>query len=57
VIIVVPDTNVFVRETHLLRKKGGPALVRLLRATNGRLLIPEILHGEPIIRLFNEPAP
>ena len=46
VIVVVVDTNVFVRETHLLRKKGGPALVRLLRATNGRLLIPEILHRE-----------
>ncbi|OGA54974.1 MAG: hypothetical protein A3F74_17515 [Betaproteobacteria bacterium RIFCSPLOWO2_12_FULL_62_58] len=47
-IIVVCDTNVFVRETHLLRKKGGPALVRLLRAINGRLLIPEILQTEYI---------
>jgi hypothetical protein len=46
VIVVVVDTNVFVRETHLLRKKGGVALVRLLRATNGRLLIPEVLHRE-----------
>lgn len=45
-IVVVLDTNVFVRETHLLSKKGGPDLVRLLRATNGRLLIPEILHQE-----------
>lgn len=46
VIVVVLDTNVFARETHLLSKKSGPALVRLLRATNGRLLIPEILHRE-----------
>ena len=45
-IVVVVDTNVLVRETHLLSKKGGPPLVRLLRATNGRLLIPEILHNE-----------
>lgn len=44
--IVVVDTNVFVRETHLLRKKSGQALVRLLQATNGRLLIPEILRHE-----------
>lgn len=43
---VVVDTNVFVYETHMLRKKGGPDLVRLLRAMNGRLLIPEILHLE-----------
>ena len=45
-IVVVVDTNVFVRETHLLRKKKGPELVQLLRATNGRLLIPEILQRE-----------
>jgi hypothetical protein len=45
-VIVVIDTNVFVRDTHLLRKKGGPALIRLLRATRGQLLIPEILHRE-----------
>lgn len=45
-VIVVCDTNVFVRETHLLRKKGGPQLVRLLRAVNGRLFIPEILRTE-----------
>ncbi len=44
--IVVVDTNVFVRETHLLRKKSGHALVRLLRATRGQLLIPEILYRE-----------
>lgn len=56
-IVVVLDTNVFVRETHLLRKKGGPDLVRLLRATNGRLLIPEILYQECLeqsIKMANE---
>lgn len=47
-VIVVCDTNLFVRETHLLRKKGGPDLVRQLRATNGRLLLPEILRTEYI---------
>src|SRR4030095_15440871 len=44
----VCDTNVFVRETHLLRKKGGPQLVRLLRAVKGRLFLPEILKREYI---------
>ena len=56
-IVVVVDTNVFVRETHLLGKKGGPALVRLLRATNGRLLIPEILQREYLeqsVKMANE---
>lgn len=55
--VVVLDTNVFARETHLLSKKGGPALVQLLRATNGRLLIPEILHRECIeqsVKMANE---
>lgn len=47
-VIVVCDTNVFVRETHLLRKKGGPDLLRQLRATNGRLLVPDILRTEYI---------
>jgi len=47
-VIVVCDTNVFVRETHLLRKKGGPALVGLLRAINGRLFVPDILRTEYI---------
>jgi hypothetical protein len=46
--IVVCDTNVFVRETHLLRKKGGPQLVRLLRAVKGQLFVPEILKTEYI---------
>jgi hypothetical protein len=46
--IVVCDTNVFVRETHLLRKKGGPQLVRLLRAVGGQLFVPEILKREYI---------
>jgi len=49
-VIIVVDTNVFVRDTHLLRKKGGPALVRLLRATKGQILIPEILHREYVER-------
>lgn len=56
-IVVVIDTNVFVRETHLLRKKGGLELVRLLRATSGRLLIPEILHRECLeqsVKMANE---
>lgn len=47
-IIVVCDTNVFVRETHLLRKKGGPDLVRQLRAINGQILVPDILRTEYI---------
>jgi hypothetical protein len=31
-VIVVCDTDVLVRDTHLLRKNGGPDLVRQLRA-------------------------
>lgn len=45
---VVCDTNVFVRETHLLRKKGGPQLIRLLRAVRGHLVVPEVLRQEYI---------
>ncbi len=45
---VVCDTNVFVRETHLLRKKGGPQLIRLLRAVKGHLVVPEVLRQEYI---------
>lgn len=45
-VIVVCDTNVFVHKTHILRKKGGLDLVRLLRATDGHLFIPEILQTE-----------
>jgi hypothetical protein len=45
-VIVVCDTNVFVRETHLLRKKGGPTLLQFLRAIKGRLFVPEILRRE-----------
>ena len=47
-VIVVCDTNVFVRDSHLLRKKGGPDLVRHLKATQGQLLVPEILRIEYI---------
>jgi PIN domain len=45
-VIVICDTNVFVRETHLLRKKGGPTLLQFLRAIQGRLFVPEILQRE-----------
>lgn len=45
---VVCDTNVFVRETHLLRKKGGRQLLRLLRAVRGHLFVPEVLRQEYI---------
>jgi len=45
-VIVVCDTNVFVRDTHLLRKKGGPTLLQFLRAIKGRLFVPEILRRE-----------
>lgn len=44
--IVVCDTNVFVRETHLLRKKSGPELIQILRAVSGRLFVPDILRTE-----------
>jgi PIN domain len=47
-VFVVCDTNVFVRETHLLRKKGGPQLIRLLRAVKGRLVVPDVLQQEYI---------
>ena len=46
--IVVCDTNVFVRETHLLRKKGGPQLIKLLRAIRGQLFVPDVLKTEYI---------
>lgn len=49
-VIVVCDTNVFVHDTHLLRKKGGRQMERLLRAVNGRLFIPEILRIEYLER-------
>ena len=48
--IVVCDTNVFVHDTHLLRKKGGLQLERLLRAVNGRLFVPGVLESEYIER-------
>lgn len=55
--IVVLDTNVFARQTHLLRKAGGPTLVHFLRATKGHLLISEILRRECVeqsIEMANE---
>jgi hypothetical protein len=47
-VFVVCDTNVFVRETHLLRKKGGPQLIRLLGAVKGHLVVPDVCHQEYI---------
>jgi hypothetical protein len=46
VLLVCVDTNVFVRETHLLRKKAGPPLIHFLRGANGKFFIPEILRQE-----------
>lgn len=43
---VVIDTNIFVRESHLLRKKAGPPLIHFLRGAGGRLFVPEILELE-----------
>lgn len=43
---VVVDTNIFVRETHLLRKKAGPPLIHFLRGAGGRIFVPEILERE-----------
>ena len=45
---VICDTNVFVRETHLLRKKGGPQLIRLLGAVKGYLVVPDVCLQEYI---------
>lgn len=44
--VVVIDTNVFVRHTHLCRKQQGPALIGLLRSTAGKIFLPEILRNE-----------
>jgi hypothetical protein len=44
--IVVVDTNVFVRESHLFRKKAGPPLIHFLRGAGGKILVPEILERE-----------
>src|SRR6185369_10604342 len=43
---VVIDTNIFVRESHLLRKKAGPPLIHFLRGARGHLFVPEILEQE-----------
>jgi hypothetical protein len=45
-LVVCIDTNVFVRETHLLRKNAGPPLIHFLRAAKGKLFVPEILRNE-----------
>lgn len=47
-VIVVLDTNVFVWHADPRRSGSGRTLLRLLRATNGRLFIPEILRREYI---------
>lgn len=44
--LVVIDTNIFVRESHLLRKKAGPPLIHFLRGAGGHLFVPEILEQE-----------
>ena len=45
-LVVCIDTNVFVRDTHLLRKKAGPPMIHFLRAAGGRFLVPDILRLE-----------
>lgn len=55
IVIVICDTNVCIHDTHLLRKKGGPALIEFLRTTGGQLFIPETLHQE-YIKQFVEAA-
>jgi hypothetical protein len=47
-VYVVIDTQVFVRDTHLLRKQGGRELIRLLGAVKGRLVIPDVCLREYI---------
>lgn len=44
--VVVIDTNVFARSTYMCRKDHGPMLVGVLRATNGKIFMPEVLKGE-----------
>jgi hypothetical protein len=47
-VFVVIDTQIFVRDTHLLRKQGGRDLIRLLGAVKGRLVIPDVCLREYI---------
>lgn len=44
--IVVIDTNVFVRDTLLLRAKIGSAFLHYLHYRSGRLYVPEVLRRE-----------
>lgn len=40
------DANSFVYDTHLLAKKGGPDVVRLLRALRAQIALPEVSRAE-----------
>lgn len=45
-LFVLCDTNAAARDAFLYLKKGGPELIAMLRAKQGKLLIPEVLHNE-----------
>jgi hypothetical protein len=40
------DANTVVYDTHLLAKKGGPEVVRLLRAMRAQIALPEVSRAE-----------
>lgn len=40
------DANTVVYDTHLLAKKGGPEVVRLLRALRAQIAVPEVSRAE-----------
>lgn len=40
------DANTVVYDTHLLAKKGGPEVVRLLRALRAQIALPEVSRAE-----------
>lgn len=40
------DTNTVVYDTHLLAKKGGPEVVRLLRALRAQIALPDVSRAE-----------
>ena len=40
------DANTVVYDTHLLTKKGGPEVVRLLRALRAQIALPEVSRAE-----------
>jgi hypothetical protein len=45
-LLVFCDTNTAIYDTHLLRRRGGLQLVRLLRALPAKLVLPEIVKTE-----------